>query len=371
MNQVHVYTSLNLHTSPWCDANENKIRGWKLRRLWAVWTACTSIFYTGNACSSLHLISCEHIILTLSPMGRAKITVPILKTYSAIGSRSEDDWKAGCQPTCPASKRVLSCSQGKKTWESELYPKQGGALENKLLFNCISHFLLQNKRWGKMSWPYFTSSSFPKHKNLPLFLLLTRAQSISSPLDPHTGTHYNYLEMVPWESRTVKKPKATRRDGKFKAWAVGTSASCPERLLQFFWAPILESDLLPVACRQERRVGAPRQHWWVICIQQGYTGSWGKEKGQRPVNLKKKVASVLGAFVEGEAEKQCLLTLAFPNSHSLYHLYRVTCFWAMLCCQSQNLILLRKSYLGVDRNSAIHFYILWKLAPCWECSNAQ
>lgn len=301
-------------------------------------------------------------------MGRARITVPILKNYSAIGSRSEGDWKAGCQPTCPPSKRVLSCSQGKRTWESELNPKQGGALEDKLLFNCISHFLLQNKRWDKVSWLYFTSSSFSKHKNLPLFLFLTREQSISFPLDPHTGTRYNYLESrwVPGRVEKWKKTKATTRDGKFKAWVVGTSTSCPERLLQFFWAPILESDLLPVACRKECKVRAPREHWRVICMQQGYTGSWGKEKGQRPMNLKEKVASVLGAFVEGEAEKQCLLTLAFPNFHSLYHLYHVTCFWAMLCCQSQNLISLRKSYLRVDRNSAIHFYILWKLAPCWE-----
>lgn len=149
MNQVHVYTSVNLHTSPCCDANEDKIRGWKLRILWIVWTAWTSIFYTENACSCLHLISCEHISLTLSPMGRARIAVPVLKNYSAIGSRSEGDWKAGCQPTCPASKRVLSCSQGKKTWESELYPKQGGALENKLLFNCISHLYSKIKDEAK------------------------------------------------------------------------------------------------------------------------------------------------------------------------------------------------------------------------------
>lgn len=38
------------------------------------------------------------------------------------------------------------------------------------------------------------------------------------------------------------------------------------------------------------------------------------------MNLKEKAASVLGAFVEREAEKQCLLTLTFPNSHSLRYL---------------------------------------------------
>jgi len=42
----------------------------------------------------------------------------------------------------------------------------------------------------------------------------------------------------PWERRKVKSPKATRRIGKFKAWSVGTSAKCPERLLQSFWAVI-------------------------------------------------------------------------------------------------------------------------------------
>ena len=60
-----------------------------------------------------------------------------------------------------------------------------------------------------MSWLYFTSSYFSKHKNLQLSLFLTREQLILSPLDPQTGTHYNYLESrwFPGRRETWNNPK--------------------------------------------------------------------------------------------------------------------------------------------------------------------
>lgn len=201
--------------------------------------------------------------------------------------------------------RVLSCPQGIGIWDSELKPEQGGASEKELLFNCIRHFLFQNKRLGKASWLYFTSTSFSKHKNLPLFLFLTREQLILSPLDPHDGTHYQYLENTPFPGREEKwnNPKQqegleSSKPGQWKPVKAALKGSSSTSELSSG-----ESDLLPLACRQEFMGQNTKGNWLVICMQQGYTRSWGKGKGQRPVNLKEKAASVLGAFVEREAKK--------------------------------------------------------------------
>lgn len=258
------------------------------------------------------------------------MTFTTLKNYSVTGSRSESEWKSGCQSTCPASKGALSCPQGKRAWDSALNLKQGGALENELLSNCIGHFLLRNKRLGKVSWLYFTSSSFSKHKNSPLFFFLTREQLILSPLDPHTGTHYNYLESRWFPGRGEKwknKIQSNKKERKVQSLGNGNWWTLPRKS-----PPVLQG------CHPRSQICSHASHAGlhgaehqgntgpVICMQQGCTRSQGKGKGQRPVNLKEKATSVLGAFDEWKTEKQYLLTLAFPNSYSLYCLYHVTCF---------------------------------------------
>lgn len=156
---------------------------------------------------------------------------------------------------------------------------------------ALDIFYFEIKDWAKC--PGCIS---PAHLSLNIKIhhfFLTREQLILSPLDPHTGTHYNYLESGWFPGRGEKwKTKIQSNKKEWKVQSLGNGN---------WWKLPWKSPPGRPGCHPRSQICSPcltcRIAWGrapreyrsgpVICMQQGCTRFRGKGKGQRPVNLKR------------------------------------------------------------------------------------